>query len=87
MALCAFLGLLLTHKKPREMRFYAREGFACTALAWIVLSLFGCLPFVWTGEIPSFVDALFETVSGFTTTGASILPEVESMSHCSMLWR
>ena len=87
MALCAAVGLLLTHKKPRSMRFYMREGFVCTAMGWIVLSFFGCLPFVWTGEIPSFVDALFETVSGFTTTGASILPEVESMSRCSMLWR
>ncbi len=85
--LTAGVGLLLTRRKPRVMRFYMREGFVCTALGWIVMSLFGCLPFVWTGEIPSFIDALFETVSGFTTTGASILPEVESMSRCSMLWR
>ena len=87
MAIMAFFGLLLTWKKPKQMRFYMREGFVATALGWIVLSLFGCLPFVWTGEIPVFIDALFETVSGFTTTGASILGEVESMSHCSMLWR
>ncbi len=87
MALTAAVGLLLTFRKPKNMRFYAREGFCCTALGWIFMSLFGCLPFVWSGEIPSFIDALFETVSGFTTTGASILPEVESMSHCAMLWR
>ena len=87
MAILAVLGLLLTWKKPKAMRFYVREGFVCTALGWIALSFFGCLPFVWTGEIPRLIDALFETVSGFTTTGASILPQVEFMSHCSMLWR
>ena len=87
MVLCCICGSLLSFKRPKNMRFYVREGFVCTALGWIVMSVFGCLPFVWTGEIPGFVDALFETVSGFTTTGASILPEVESMSHCSMLWR
>ena len=87
MILAAGVGILLTRKKPAVMRFYMREGFIATALGWIVMSVFGCLPFYWTGEIPRFVDALFETVSGFTTTGASILPEVESMSHCSMLWR
>ena len=87
MALCLALGQLLTHKKPRNPSFYAKEGFVTTALGWIVMSLFGCLPFVLTGEIPSFVDALFETVSGFTTTGASILSDVEAMSRCSLMWR
>jgi len=87
MAVCFLLGHLFTHKRPKNPRFYAREGFVVTALSWIVMSVFGCIPFMLTGEIPRFVDALFETVSGFTTTGASILPEVESMSHCSMLWR
>ena len=87
MALCLALGQLLTHKKPHNPSFYAKEGFVTTALGWIVMSLFGCLPFVITGEIPSFVDALFETVSGFTTTGASILSDVEAMSHCSLMWR
>ena len=56
-------------------------------LGWIVMSLFGCLPFMLTGEIPHFVNALFETVSGFTTTGASILSDVEALSHCSLMWR
>ena len=87
MALCLLLGKLFTHRKPHNPSFYAREGFVTTALGWIVMSLFGCLPFMLTGEIPGFVDALFETVSGFTTTGASILAEVESMSHCSLMWR
>ena len=87
LALCLVLGQLLTHKKPRNPSFYAKEGFVTTALGWIVMSLFGCLPFLITGEIPSFVDALFETVSGFTTTGASILSDVEALSHCSLIWR
>ena len=85
--LCLLGGFLLTHKRPQNPSFYAREGFVATALGWIVMSVFGCLPFVFTGEIPRFVDALFETVSGFTTTGASILPDVEALSHCSLLWR
>lgn len=87
MVICLLLGQLLTHKKPKNPSFYAKEGFVTTALGWIAMSLFGCLPFILTGEIPSFVDALFETVSGFTTTGASILTDVEAMSHCSLLWR
>jgi len=87
LALCLLLGQILTHKKPRNPSFYAREGFVATALGWIVMSLFGCLPFIITGEIPSFVNALFETVSGFTTTGASILGNVEALSHCSLIWR
>lgn len=85
--LCAILGFLLGIRKPKNPGFYMREGFVATALSWIVMSLFGCLPFVITGEIPRFIDALFEVVSGFTTTGASIMTNVESMSHCSMLWR
>lgn len=87
MAMCVAVGFLLTHKRPNTPNFRAREGFIATALSWILMSVFGCLPFYFTGEIPRFVDALFETVSGFTTTGASILSDVESMSHCCMLWR
>ena len=81
------VSFLLAGRKRKNVVFYAREGFVTTALSWIVLSFFGCLPFFITGEIPRFIDALFETVSGFTTTGASILSDVESMSHCLMLWR
>lgn len=67
--------------------FGAREGLVCVSIGWIVLSVLGCLPFWFSREIPSFVDALFETVSGFTTTGASILPEVESISRSLLYWR
>ncbi|MBQ7886707.1 MAG: TrkH family potassium uptake protein [Clostridia bacterium] len=87
MAVCAGIGFLLTHKRPNNPNFRAREGFVATALSWIAMSVFGCLPFVLSGEIPRFIDALFETVSGFTTTGASILSDVEVMSRCCMLWR
>ena len=67
--------------------FFAREGLVCVGLSWVFISLTGCLPFFFSREIPHFIDALFETVSGFTTTGASILPEVESMSKGLLYWR
>ena len=67
--------------------FYAREGLVCVGASWIVMSLLGCLPFYFSGEIPHFVDALFETVSGFTTTGASILSNVEGLSKGNLYWR
>lgn len=86
-ALCFILGKIITHKKPESTTFYLKEGCISTSLSWILLSLAGCLPFCITGEIPSFTDALFETISGFTTTGASILSDVEALSHCSLLWR
>ena len=85
--LCILLGTLMTVKKPTTHTFYLKEGCITTALSWIVLSIFGALPFFISGEIPSFTDALFETVSGFTTTGASILSDVEALSHCSLFWR
>ena len=81
------IGILLTIRKPKTTVFYLKEGCAATALSWIVMSLLGCLPFYLSGEIPSFIDALFETVSGFTTTGASILPDVEALSHGMLFWR
>ena len=80
-------GLLLIRKKPRSTVFYLKEGCVSTALSWIVLSLVGCLPLWLSREIPSFTDALFETISGFTTTGASIVANVEGLSHCALLWR
>ncbi|MBR0411135.1 MAG: TrkH family potassium uptake protein [Eubacterium sp.] len=86
-ALCFGLGFLFNIRKPKSNVFYLKEGCVATSLSWIVLSVFGCLPMCLTGEIPSFVDSLFETVSGFTTTGASILPQVENLSHCTLLWR
>ena len=72
--LCAVLFLLC---KGAPSAFYAKEGLVCVGMSWIVLSLLGCLPFYLSREIPKYVDALFEMVSGFTTTGASILPEVK----------
>ena len=85
--LCGLIGLLMTIRKPKSMVFYLKEGCLATSLSWLVLSFFGAIPFYITGEIPSFVDALFETVSGFTTTGASILNNIEGLSHCSLMWR
>lgn len=84
---CLLLGSLLTHKKAKDTVFYLKEGCITTALCWIALSFFGSIPFLLTGEIPHFTDALFETVSGFTTTGASILSDVEALSHASLFWR
>lgn len=85
--LCLAIGLPLVIKKPSNRVFYLREGFITTSLSWIVLSCMGALPFLLSGSIASPVDALFETVSGFTTTGASILSDVESLSHCMLFWR
>ena len=70
-----------------KARFFAREGLACVGLGWIFISLFGCLPFYLSGQIPHFIDALFEIVSGFTTTGASILTDVEALSRALLYWR
>lgn len=81
------LGWLMAHKKPKSTVFYAKEGFVAVALSWIVLSIFGALPFFISGEIPVFENALFEVISGFTTTGASILNDVEALSHCMLMWR
>lgn len=81
------VGFALTRKRPKNSKFYAREGFVITALSWLLLSVTGCLPFYLSGEIPSFTNALFECISGFTTTGASILSDVEQMSRCMMFWR
>lgn len=80
-------GVLCTVRKPANKSFYAREGFVVVALGWILLSITGAIPFRISGEIPHFIDAMFETVSGFTTTGASILNDVESLSRCMLMWR
>lgn len=74
-------------KRPENRRMYEKEGLVIVALAWILWSVFGALPFTLSGEIPSYIDALFETVSGFTTTGSSILPNVEELSQCMIFWR
>ena len=82
------LGLgMMRLARPRNRTIYTKDGMVIVALSWILLSLFGALPFSLSGEIPSYLDAVFETVSGFTTTGSSILPNVEALSHCMLLWR
>ena len=86
-AVCLIVGTLMALKKPKNTMIYLKEGCVSTALCWIVLSVFGAVPFVLTGEIPRYIDAMFETVSGFTTTGSSILTDVEAMSHPSLFWR
>lgn len=78
---------IIVFVKPKEILLYAREGFVITALAWVLVSLVGAVPFVISKEIPNFVDALFESVSGFTTTGASILTDIEALSHSMLFWR
>ena len=88
MALIAGLcALLFPICKGAPSAFYATEGMICVALSWIVLSIVGCLPFRFSGEIPRFIDAFFEIVSGFTTTGASILTDVEALSRGLLYWR
>ena len=84
----ALTGLLLRIvSKPRFKTIYAKDGLITVALSWIALSLVGALPFTLSGEIPSYLDAVFETVSGFTTTGSSILTDIEALSHCMLFWR
>ena len=84
----AILGVLaIKVKKPKNMVLYQKAGFASTALSWILLSLVGCMPFWLSGEIPSFIDAFYETVSGITTTGATILNDVEALSKGMLMWR
>ena len=81
------IGMLLMVKKPEKKHIRAREGFVITGMAWVILSMVGALPFVLSGAIPSFTDAVFETASGFTTTGASIITDLESIPKCLLLWR
>ena len=81
------VGYLGSHRKPANTVIYAKEGFAITALAWILISLLGAVPFVVTGTIPNYIDACFETVSGFTTTGGSILTSVDEMEKSVQFWR
>lgn len=85
--ICLVIGIALTLKKPSNKAFYAKDGFISVAACWILLSITGALPFVFNGEIPSIVDAMFETISGFTTTGATILSDVEALSKCNLFWR
>lgn len=81
------IGYLVSMHRPQKTKIFAREGFVIVALCWVLLSVLGAIPFCVTGEIPSYVDAVFETVSGFTTTGSSILTDVEALSNASLFWR
>ena len=85
--ICLGLGALCVYKKPEKTSFFAREGFIIVSLCWILLSIFGCLPFLFCGATDNFVDALFETASGFTTTGSSIFADVESLPKAILMWR
>ena len=88
MAIAYYLiGFLINFRGESDTEFYTKEGFISVALVWIVISICGALPFVLCGDIPSYPDALFETISGFTTTGSSILADVEALSHASLFWR
>ncbi len=84
---CLVLGGLGRIKKAKRDVFYSKEGFVAVSLSWLLLSFVGAVPFVVTGEIPFYLDALFETISGFTTTGSSILTDVEVLSHATLFWR
>ena len=87
MAICLGCSLLLIFKKPKNTDLHSRDGFVIVSCSWILLSLFGAIPFMLTGATTSYIDALFETVSGFTTTGASIMPTVENLPKAILMWR
>ncbi|WP_130891200.1 TrkH family potassium uptake protein [Fusobacterium ulcerans] len=87
MVLLLFSSLLISKKIPENQKIYAKEGLVIVSISWIALSLFGALPFVFSKRIPSFIDAFFETVSGFTTTGASVLTNVEALENSLLFWR
>ena len=89
-AICAAIAVsaaMAAFSRGAERKFYAREGLVCTGMAWIVLSIIGCLPFCFSGRVPNIFDAFFEIVSGFTTTGASILTDVEALGKGLLYWR
>ena len=81
------IGFLLQLPKPERTHFYQKEGFALTALVWIVMTLFGAIPFVINGDIPNYINACFEIMSGFTTTGSSVIADITAISHSSLFWR
>ena len=83
----ALLGFLMQLPKPKRRSLYQKEGFALVALVWIVMTVFGAIPFVITKEVPNYIDACFEIMSGFTTTGASIIPDITVISHSILFWR
>lgn len=86
-AMLLVLGIPFVIKKPRNTEFRARGGFILVAIAWIFLSVFGAVPFTLSGYVPSYIDALFETVSGFTTTGSTVIPDIEALPKSLLFWR
>ena len=85
--LLTVLGLVLQIPKPKRNILYQKEGFALTAMVWIVMTLFGAIPFVINRDIPNYIDAWFEIMSGFTTTGSSIITDITEMSHSTLFWK
>lgn len=83
----ALIGMVFTRKKPRKIDIFAKDGLIIVGITWIIFSIIGAIPFYVTGSIPSFIDAFFETVSGFTTTGSTILTDIESLSKGILFWR
>ena len=81
------VGLIVVINKPKRFNMSRRDGFAATAPSWIMLSVFGALPLCLSGQIPHYIDALFESVSGFTTTGSTILENIEALDKCMLFWR
>ena len=81
------IGIALQFPKLKRNHLYQKEGFALTAMVWLVMTLFGAIPFVINREIPNFIDAWFEIMSGFTTTGSSIVTDLTALSHSSLFWR
>ena len=86
-ALLVIIGSLAARKKPEKTQIYAKEGYVIVSLCWILMSLFGAMPFYLSGHIPNFIDALFETVSGFSTTGSTILTNIEALPKSLHFWR
>ena len=80
-------GFLLQIPKPARDNLYQKEGFALTAMVWIVMTLFGAIPFVINGDIPNYIHACFEIMSGFTTTGASVIGDITEVAHSSLFWK
>lgn len=86
-AFCVLIGLILECFRLKQTKIRSREGMVAVGLSWCLISVLGCMPFVFTGEIPNPVDAFFETVSGFTTTGSTIIPDLSTISYGSLFWR
>ena len=87
LALCGIIGMAATCKKPEKTKLYTKEGFIIVSLSWLLLSIFGAIPFVVDGSIPNYIDAFFETASGFTTTGSSIVSDIEALPRSILIWR